>query len=69
MIRIASIERLGVSVAAMSDSSDGDASGPDLPSICAALGLDASSLITVRQVHGCNVVLADDWAPGPNSVE
>lgn len=53
----------------MSDVSDGDASGAGLPSICAAVGLDASRLITVQQVHGNTVVVADEVSPGPNRIE
>ncbi len=65
MIRFDTLESLGVSVAAMSDLTDGDCRLPAASndfagkegrcSFLSAIGLDSASLIAVRQVHGVDV--------------
>ncbi|HOS02743.1 MAG TPA: polyphenol oxidase family protein [Candidatus Hydrogenedentes bacterium] len=63
MIRFEELERLGVSVAAFSDKSDGDCgvtSRGDRAAFCARCGVDVRDLVTVRQVHGATALQA--WA-------
>lgn len=54
MIRFEPIERLGVTVAAFSDKSDGDCRHrtPAHDRFCAACGADPARAVSVRQVHG-----------------
>lgn len=59
MLRIDAIESLGARAAVMTDMSDGDCSAQAPTArtrLLAALGLDPSSLVAVRQVHGATVL-------------
>ncbi len=79
MIRFSALESLGVSVAAMSDRSDGDCRLPaasndfaGLDGRCkflAGLGLDANALVAVRQVHGIEVVFAASGDRGKGGLD
>jgi len=69
MIRFPDFERLGVSVAAISDRSDGDCRSSDAgaagrEAFCARLGVGAEDLILARQVHGVAVARAVDTDRG-----
>lgn len=57
MLRFEFLERLGVTLAAMSDLSDGDCSQPVMrDAFCARCGIRAEDLVRAHQVHGCDVV-------------
>lgn len=64
MMRFTDFERLGVSVAAMSDRSDGDCRRSDLPdgngcaAFCISLGLHPDRLVRAAQVHGASIARA-----------
>ncbi|HUW62188.1 MAG TPA: polyphenol oxidase family protein [Candidatus Bathyarchaeia archaeon] len=64
-MRFLSLERLGVKVAVISEMSDGDCGDLGVcAAFCAGLGIDASDLVTGRQVHGVGVALADEGDRG-----
>ena len=62
MIRFGEFESLGLSLAAVSDKSDGDSAlalGADgIRSFCGACGIDPAGVVRLRQVHGARIVEA-----------
>jgi YfiH family protein len=68
MIRFPELERLGVSVAAISEQSDGDCRepGPDTPreACLKALGIPPGDLVSARQVHGTAIAVVSDEERG-----
>ena len=60
-MRFFSLERLGVSVAAISEMSDGDCGEWAVrAAFCGRLGIDAGNLVTGREVHGAEVAIAGE---------
>jgi len=73
MVRFEDFEKLGLTVAAMSDRTDGDCAmgGPqpgetrrNRQQVCAACGIDLTNLVCARQVHGTRIARITDKDQG-----